>query len=98
MGEQAKAHIEAICAVRNLREVYIINRTRCKALDLQQHYQAAVGNGYIEIAWHVVDKDSEEENKAVSKADIIVTATNSSSPVFNGKYLKRGVHINAVGT
>jgi ornithine cyclodeaminase/alanine dehydrogenase-like protein (mu-crystallin family) len=34
----------------------------------------------------------------VSRADIIVTATNSSKPIFNGKYLKPGVHINAIGT
>jgi ornithine cyclodeaminase/alanine dehydrogenase-like protein (mu-crystallin family) len=27
-----------------------------------------------------------------------VTATNSSKPIFNGKYLKPGVHINAIGT
>jgi ornithine cyclodeaminase/alanine dehydrogenase-like protein (mu-crystallin family) len=38
-----------------------------------------------------------DENKAVSRADIIVTATNSFKPIFNGKYLKPGVHINAIG-
>jgi hypothetical protein len=112
-------------------QVYLINRTKSKALDLQQRYQAAVGHGYTEITWHVVDKDSEgthtspisvqslvfratsvfspscvvvvsslcaDENKAVSRADIIVTATNSSKPIFNGKYLKPGAHINAIGT
>jgi ornithine cyclodeaminase len=30
--------------------------------------------------------------------DIIVTATNSQTPVFDGKLLKKGVHINAVGS
>lgn len=98
VGEQAQAHIEAICTVRSIKEVYIVNRTKSKALELQQHYQAAVGHGYTEITWHVVDKGSEDENKAVSRADIIVTATNSSTPVFDGKYLKPGVHINAVGS
>ncbi len=34
----------------------------------------------------------------MSRADIIVTATNSSKPIFNGKYLKPGAHINAIGT
>lgn len=98
VGEQAQAHTEAICTVRSIKEVYLINRTKSKALDLQQRYQAAVGHGYTEITWHVVDKDSEDENKAVSRADIIVTATNSSKPIFNGKYLKPGVHINAIGS
>lgn len=98
VGEQAQAHIEAICAVRSIKEVYIINRTKSKAVDLQRHYQTTVGRGFTEIQWHVVDKDSEDENRAVSRADIIVTATNSSTPVFKGTYLKPGVHINAIGT
>lgn len=97
-GEQAQAHIDAICTVRRLKEVYIINRNKSRALDLQQHYQTAVGHGYSQIAWRVVDKNSEDENKAVSRADIIVTATNSSTPVFNGKYLKPGTHINSIGS
>ncbi len=50
-----------------------------------------------EINWVVVQKGSEEENAAVAKADIIVTATNSSTPVFNGKFLKEGAHICAIG-
>ena len=35
---------------------------------------------------------------AVRRADIIVTATNASAPLFNGEWLSAGAHINAVGS
>lgn len=35
--------------------------------------------------------------KAVRSADVIVTATNSSTPLFPGEWLRDGTHINAVG-
>ena len=36
--------------------------------------------------------------QAVEGADIVVTATNSSQPVFEGRLLKEGSHINAIGS
>jgi ornithine cyclodeaminase len=36
--------------------------------------------------------------KAVSEADVICTATTSSSPVFDDTHLKSGVHINGIGS
>jgi len=35
--------------------------------------------------------------EAVRGADVVVTATTSETPVFNGEWLSPGVHINAVG-
>lgn len=35
--------------------------------------------------------------QAVENSDIIITATTSVSPVFNGKWLKAGTHVNSVG-
>jgi ornithine cyclodeaminase/alanine dehydrogenase-like protein (mu-crystallin family) len=32
------------------------------------------------------------------KCDIVVTATNSSTPLFDGALLKSGCHINAIGS
>jgi ornithine cyclodeaminase/alanine dehydrogenase-like protein (mu-crystallin family) len=34
---------------------------------------------------------------AVEAADVICTATNSSTPLFPGEWLRPGVHINAIG-
>jgi len=35
--------------------------------------------------------------EAVSGADVVVTATNSKTPVLKGSWLKPGCHVNAVG-
>lgn len=38
-----------------------------------------------------------EPKDAASWADVIVTATTSTTPVFDGRFLESGVHINAMG-
>ncbi len=40
---------------------------------------------------------AENPTQALEGADIVVTATTSSRPVFEGKQLKEGMHINAIG-
>jgi ornithine cyclodeaminase/alanine dehydrogenase-like protein (mu-crystallin family) len=40
----------------------------------------------------------ENPTAAIAEADVICTATTSSTPVFDGKELKSGTHINAVGS
>ena len=40
---------------------------------------------------------AESAEAAVRDADIIVTSTTSSNPVVQGRWLKPGVHINAIG-
>ncbi|WP_237228983.1 ornithine cyclodeaminase family protein [Rubinisphaera sp. JC750] len=41
---------------------------------------------------------AESADAVAEQADILVTATTSKTPVFDGKLLKEGVHINAVGS
>ena len=36
--------------------------------------------------------------EAIEDADIVITATTSSTPVFPGEWLREGCHINAVGS
>ncbi len=40
----------------------------------------------------------DDPNKAVSRAHIIVTATTSTTPVFDGSYVRPGTHVTAVGS
>jgi ornithine cyclodeaminase/alanine dehydrogenase-like protein (mu-crystallin family) len=51
------------------------------------------GLGPIPAAIEVVD----DAERAVRQADIICTATNSPWPVFDGRALQAGAHINAIG-
>jgi len=92
-GAQAKAHIEYLMAVRNFTHISISNRTPENAQTLidwvKETYPSSITTSLL--------RTQEEIDSAVSNADVIVTGTNSSSPLFNGNLLKPGVHINAVG-
>lgn len=87
-GEQAKGIAEAIFAVRDIDKVILYNRTEEKAYAFAQYIQERFNKpAYVHT----------NANEAISEADIIVTTTNASTPVFSEK-LQKGVHINAVGS
>jgi len=87
-GEQAKGLVEVMLAVRNIDEIILFNRSEQKAHDFAD---------YIKNKFNKKVQVYTDANEAVSAADIIVTTTNSSTPVFSAK-LKPGVHVNAVGS
>ncbi|MBJ8070799.1 ornithine cyclodeaminase family protein [Bacillus cereus] len=87
-GEQAKGIAEAVFAVRDIEKVILYNRTEEKAYAFAQYIQETFNKpAYV----------YRNSNEAISEADIIVTTTNASTPVFT-EALKKGVHINAVGS
>ncbi|MEL6251586.1 MAG: ornithine cyclodeaminase [Bacteroidota bacterium] len=85
-GVQARTQIEAVLAVRQIKEILLFNRTAEKARLLKSE---------VEEKYRIPCKLAAEEE--VEKADIICTATSSSTPVFNPSHLKTGPHINAIG-
>ncbi len=81
-GAQARAHIAALRMVRSFQEVRVWSRTRANAEKLARASGAQVAN------------DAEQ---AVRDADVVVTATSAVEPVLFGRWLKPGVHVNAIG-
>ena len=80
-GVQALSHVEALRLVRRFEEVRVWSPTR------EHARQFADEIGGIAV--------SAEE--AVRDADVVVTVTNSKTPVLNGSWLKPGCHVNAIG-
>jgi len=85
-GVQARAHIEAMRAVRPVEEVAIVGRRRDHAEALAAH---ALSLG---LRARIAGPE------AVADADLVCTCTTSSEPVFAGSLLPPGVHVNAVGS
>jgi len=87
-GVQGESCILAIKEVRNIEliKVYDIipskSKTFCKEIVEK-----------IEVKAIPVNKPEE----VIQDSDIIITATTSKTPVFNGELLKKGMHINAIG-
>lgn len=89
-GSQARTQLEAICTVRQLERVWVVGRDRARA---EAFAREMAGQGPIPADVRVADGPSQ----AVRLADIICTATTSSTPVFPGEDLQPGAHVNAVG-
>ena len=88
-GVQARTHLEAIAAVRPLRQVRIWSRTAGHAEKL-----AAETKGRYSASIEAVPT----AEAAIRGADIVATVTASAEPVVQRSWLKTGVHINAVGS
>lgn len=86
-GVQARAGLEAVCAVRDIEEVRVYSPTR-------EHAERLAGEMGHLARIRVVDAPS----TAVRGADIIYTATTASTPTFAGADVKAGAHIVGVGS
>jgi len=88
-GFQGRRQLEAIKAVRPLVRVYVYDQDKKKSQEFAEEMSQRLN---VEI---VVSSSAEE---ATSQAEIICTATTSSTPVFPDEAIKPGVHINAIGS
>ena len=90
-GAQAQTQLLAVAAVRPVREVRVVSRDAAHAATFQ-----AWVRGRPELSGLAVRACSAPE--AIADADIVVTATTSHTPVFDGAGLAPGTHITAVGS
>jgi len=80
-GVQARSHLEALQLVRQFEEIRVWSPNKPHAEQFAK-----------EIGAKVISPEA-----AVRDADVIVTATSSTVPILQGKWLKPGCHVNAVG-
>ena len=84
-GVQANAHLDAMVAVRPIQSVRVVSRSPKAARRLAERARAL--NLDADVAG----------SETVSDSDIVCTCTTSDSPVFDGRLLPDGAHVNAVG-
>jgi len=87
-GAQARTQVEGVAAVRALQKVLVFGRNPENTEDFCEAMRAKTGLK-MEVA-HAPEQ--------LLEADIICAATTSNVPVFEHRYLKKGVHINGVGS
>jgi thiomorpholine-carboxylate dehydrogenase len=80
-GVQARSHAEALRLVRNFEEIRVWSPTREHAKQFAKEIGATAVSA----------------EEAVRGADVVVTVTNSKTPVLKGSWLKSGCHVNAIG-
>jgi ornithine cyclodeaminase/alanine dehydrogenase-like protein (mu-crystallin family) len=87
-GAQAPFQAEAISKVRPIHRMLVYDKER----KIAENFSGAVSNS-LRIPVHVMASPRD----VVVESDILVTVTTSTTPVFDGRHLKGGTHINAVG-
>lgn len=87
-GFQAEGQLLALQSVRDINRINVFSR--------KKENRKAFSNKISElIDCEVVSHDSPKST--LKDADIVVTSTTSKEPVFDGKFVEKGMHITAIG-
>jgi ornithine cyclodeaminase len=89
-GAQAWAQVSAVCAVRPITHVTIVNRSPERAQALQTRLQHLIPT--ITIA------TTSNRAEALAQADVVCLATSAAQPVFADAEIRPGTHINGIGS
>ena len=88
-GVQARTQLLALDAVRDLEAIRVFGLDERQVAEFIERLQPEVGA-------HLEPMTSADE--AVEGAHVVSSATNSPTPVFDGRCLDSGTHLNAIGT
>ncbi len=88
-GAQARKQLEAIALVRKLEKVNVLDT----ATEAREAFAADMSD-----LLGIPITGTEDVEGAVREADIVVTASSSHDPVFDGDWLKPGAHVNNIGS
>jgi len=89
VGAQGETQLEGVCAVRPIKRAFVITNNDPREQAFLQKMRTKLG---IELILTGDVKTSLEQS------DIVITATNSRTPLFEGKWVKPGTHITAIGS
>lgn len=83
-GTQAHGQVAAMCAVRDIKEVRVFS----SRAENRQRFAREVTKRY-----GAKGRAVKSPRDVVRGADIVITATNSGDPVFDGNWLEPGTHL-----
>lgn len=87
-GVQAKMQLWGVAVARKLSKAYVYDNIDEAALQFAKE----MGE---KLALDVIKVDSPDK---ILDADIICTATSAATPIFDGRMVKKGTHINSIGS
>jgi len=90
-GGTAGPSLEAVCQVRNIEQVWVVGRSESRLQRFLEAMRARGGRVPRQI------EATADRRMATQAADIIIAATNSPEPVFDGHDMRPGTHISSVG-
>jgi len=88
-GVQARTQLLAVNEVREVEKVYAFDISVNQSRKFAEEMSKMIG---VDI------ETANSPEVVVKKSEIIATATTSRTPVFDGRLLREGTHINAIGS
>jgi alanine dehydrogenase len=88
-GRQAFTQVEAVCQVRPINQILAYCRSTERLTQFCKETNERLG---------VLCHPASSADEVAAAADVLITITNSTSPVFKGESLRPGTHINAAGS
>ena len=88
-GAQGRTQLEAICSVRKIERAFIFDTNKNAVENYIAEMKHCLGETTLVAGENV---------QQLREADVICTATSTSKPLFSFADVKKGAHINAVGS
>jgi ornithine cyclodeaminase/alanine dehydrogenase-like protein (mu-crystallin family) len=88
-GWQARSQLEAVCAVRRVREIRVYGRDAERRARFAEEMSPALGVPVVPV---------DRPEAAARDAAILVTITSARTPVLEGAWIAPGAHVNAAGS
>jgi alanine dehydrogenase len=87
-GRQARAHLHVLRQVRNFERALVTGKDPARTRDFAQQMQTELG----------MKVEAVYSRTCAAESDVLCTCTTSKTPLFDGNMVRKGTHINAVGT
>jgi alanine dehydrogenase len=88
-GKEARTHLEAVCAVRGIKEAKVASKNPLHAKLFAEEMSKK-----LDIRVDAVGTPRE----AAGGADVVIAATSAATPVLDSEDISDGCHINSIGT
>jgi ornithine cyclodeaminase/alanine dehydrogenase-like protein (mu-crystallin family) len=87
-GRQARAHLQVLPCVRNFERALVSGRDPARTQDFAQQMEHELG----------MKVESVYSRTCAAESDVLCTCTTATDPLFDGNMLRKGTHLNVVGS
>lgn len=87
-GRQARAHLRVLRHVRNFERALVCGRETARTRHFAEQMEHELG----------MKVEAVYSRTCANESDVLCTCTTAKSPLFDGKMLRKGAHVNAVGS
>jgi ornithine cyclodeaminase/alanine dehydrogenase-like protein (mu-crystallin family) len=87
-GRQARAHLQVLRHVRPFERALVTGKDPARTQDFARQMEAELG----------MKVEAVYSRTCVAESDVLCTCTTSKVPLFDGNMVRKGTHINAVGS